>query len=190
METTTLISFIALMVSVIAIYFSLKNYRDASWSTAIRESYLRFYEMNKVGIANSDVSHIYALPEMYQTVIQEVERANAKLPDDELASLLLKERSLALYIFTVFEEIFQLETQALQFRHFYRGDFYKVILNYFTGRLLQNPRLLYYWSTQGADLGKYFEIETQTYLNEKLGPLLESESFDEHGPFAGKRSRK
>ncbi len=183
MGISTLISLIALVASLLAVFYSYKNYSDAAGSAAIQESYRRFYDMNSIGVSNSDISHIYALPSMYAVVRQQVEEANAGLSREQKLKLVLKERSIALYVFTVFEEIFLLEAQSWRFGHFQRRDYYQDMLNYLTGSLLRNPRLLYYLSPKGAGLLDYLEADTQKYLREKLEQALDPGQFDGIGPF-------
>lgn len=44
----------------------------------------------------------------------------------------------------------------------------KEVLAYFTEKLLNNPRLLYFWSKEGGNICVYFENQTQQYYDENL----------------------
>lgn len=49
-----------------------------------------------------------------------------------------------------------------------RKEFLKDVLTYFTGRLLQNPRLLYLWDKNGGQLCSHYEKETIEYYDKNV----------------------
>ena len=72
------------------------------------------------------------------------------------AVLVVKERAVAMMIFNLFEQVYyQLDVSA---RHGapYERELLEKTRNYFTARLLTNPRLRYLWDDSGGKLGYFF----------------------------------
>lgn len=69
-----------------------------------------------------------------------------------------------------------------------RERFLQEVLDYLTGRLLRNPRLLYLWSKSGGNLQVFFEELTRKHYNDHilkdLGEGI-SGNVDAAGPFGG-----
>ena len=72
-----------------------------------------------------------------------------------------------------------------------RADFLTEVLSYLTGRLLQNPRLLYYWDKDGGNLSVYFEDGTKDHYTKNVlhNGKLGKENIDTSGPFGANHEK-
>jgi hypothetical protein len=189
----TIIAIVALLVSIITAYQSCSSSRDVAKSEAIRQSYATFEELTRLQLEDWQLSHMFALPDRYDEVVREVSLSSTCLSRAKQSELLLRERAIADLIFNTFEEVYYQWKQANDAGDSRRSAFLKEVLDYLTGRLLRNPRLLYYWSASGGGLSASYEIETQNYydsmvLKNPQSPLLRG--ADAKGPFADERVTK
>ena len=180
------ISLLAIVVSVTSMSLTWFVARDTAKATAIKEAYGAFFEMLKVQQANWQQGHLFALPDRYQIVKQQVAAATAGASPALRAELLLKERAVADYIFTIYEENLYLKRHAKDVGDTQRLRFLTEVEAYLTGKVLRNPRLLWYWSKAGGGLSESYEEETKahydaTVLSNPAAPLAEQP--DTAGPF-------
>lgn len=183
---STVISIVALLVSVTSAYYSRLNAKDAAASGVIRESYNTFYLLNRLQLENYQLSHIFVLPDRYRDASSLVGSTLGSASVEEVSGFKLKERAIATLIFTSYEQTFYQWKQADISGDEDRAAFLLEVLNYFTGRLLRNPRLLFYWSPTGGGLSTYFEEDTREHyarhvLQDPERPLREV--ADSTGPF-------
>jgi hypothetical protein len=180
-------SVVSLTVAGFSFYNAVSTRRDTARSQMIRDAYLTFYELNRLQLQNWQLSHLFAMPDLYARISIEV--ANWKsLSSEERSELLLKERAIALLIFTIYEQSFYQWKQSRDAGDVRRAGFLSEVLGYFTGRVLRNPRLLYYWCAEGDGLAAYFETETRKHygdnvVNDTKAPLVIKPDFI--GPFKG-----
>lgn len=179
----------ATIVSLAALVFSLwtfvgneaARHRDLSFET-VQKSYQTYFELGRIQLEHWQLSHLLALPDRYAHVVGTVRAATRTASTDKQAEYLLKERALADYIFTFYEQtLYQWDVTKVSERRFLTE-----ILNYLTGRLLRNPRLLYYWAETGGGLEHNYEELTRKHyrenvLNSPAAPL--SSKPDAEGPF-------
>lgn len=180
------ISLIALVVSLTSAYFSVKNYGDTVTQQAIESAYKTFYDINIHNINNSSLTHLNTMPDSYLFVKDKIHTALAPIDARESAAHLVKERAFANYLFSIFEQVFYQYNQAVVNNNKNRADFLREVLNYLTGRVLRNPRLLYLWDVNGGKLSTYYESATIEYYNQHVlhdstSPLKETP--DPVGPF-------
>ena len=180
------LSVVALLVSILSTYLSWFSGRDTAKSQAIREAYGTFLELNRLQLSNWQQSHLFAMPEHYQHVRAQVVASIEPVSEQQRMELLLKERAIADFIFTLYEENRYLRQQAEVAGDQARARFLSEVENYLIGRALRNPRLLYYWSPEGAGLFASFEVATQEHYKNNV--LLDPKSPlqympDPHGPF-------
>ena len=181
-----LIALIALTVSLTSAYFTIKNSRDNSTQQAIDNTYKTFYDICITNLANWDLLHLYTVPESYDSVKANIHLAISPLTKEKRAQYLLKERAFANYLLGVFEQILYQYNQSKESGNSKRADFLKDVLDYFTGRVLRNQRLLYLWDVNGGKLSIYYEDGTKEYynrnvLNDKKHPLMFKQ--DPVGPY-------
>jgi hypothetical protein len=180
---------IALVMSAISIYFSIKVHRDSLNSTIITRAYGTFNEGIKMLLENSFLTHMFVMPKNYPEVKLLIQNSLGKLDVKQSSELILKERALALYAFQIFEHFHYQYKHSVDVKAKERIEFLSIILTYFTRRLLRNPRLLYYWNESGGNLSAYFELETIEYYNKEVTEKLDTdieEIMDCDGPFQKK----
>jgi hypothetical protein len=160
-----LIALIALTVSLTSAFFSIKNSRDTSTQQAIDNTYKTFYDICVTNLSNWDLVHLYTVPESYDSVKANIHLAISPLTKTKQAEYLLKERAFANYLLAIFEQIFYQYNQAQESGNTKRAQFLKAVLDYFTGRVLRNQRLLYLWDIHGGKLSIYYETDTRSYYD-------------------------
>lgn len=183
--SATFISLVALVVSIFSAHQSCSLNQDMAKAQAIRESYTTFEELTRLQLENWQLSHMFALPDHYDAVVNQVSTSSGALEPAKRQELLLKERALADIIFNAFEQNYYQWRHAKEVSDIKRVAFLEEVLNYLTGRLLRNPRLLYYWADAG--LSASYESTTREFydyrvLNNPRQPL--THSADSKGPFS------
>src|SRR5208282_4018412 len=104
-------------------------------------------DLTKMPANQTEVAHLVALPNKYDEVSLLVSRTFVGSSEKDLAVAMLKERFIANYIFTLFEEaLYQKDRAANELVNSAKSKFNQEVLDYFTGRVLRNPRLLWYWA--------------------------------------------
>jgi len=184
-DMSIITSVLALTISLISLSYTYMSSRETSASDAVKSSYSIFLDMAKIEQQNSRIMHVFTLSNTYPSVVAKVKLATKDLTLAERSQLVLAERSLAEYIFTTFEYSLYEHKVAVDFHDNAKAQFLKEVLDYFTARLLRNPRLLYYWDKKGGGLSTLYEDWTNAYydshvLHDKQLPLLENP--DASGP--------
>ena len=174
---STILSSFAILLSCISLYLSYENYVDSTNITAIKTKYDELLYLRKLSIDYEEISHLLVLPGKYESTARIVANATNGIDEKERSRFLLKESSVANYLFGIFELTFYQYNQAIEADDVARRDFYKEVLDYFTDRLLRNPRLLYFWSSTGGGLEDHFEEKTKKYYKDNVfgssdNPLL------------------
>ena len=180
------ISVIALLVSIGSTYLNWFYGRDTAKLGAIREAYGTFFEISKLQQTHWQQSHLFALPDTYSAISAQVTSSVQPLTSPQRNEFLLKERAVADYIFTLYEQTFYLRRQAESVGDTDRLRFLSEVEDYLTGRMLRNPRLLWYWSAQGGSLMTAYEPATQDHYRARVLQDLKSplaSSSDATGPF-------
>ena len=169
-------SIFALIVSFFSAYFSIKSYRETVTQKAIDDTYRTFYEISVTVMNNSDLLHLYEMPETYQGVIKDIHLSLMPITEKKRAEYSLKERAFASYIFGFYENILLQHRESLKDRNTDRTIFLEGVLHHFRTRVLINPRLLYLWNSNGGKLSlNYSKLTTNDYamnvLNNKGSSL-------------------
>ena len=185
-ELSTIIASLALVASITSLYQSSTSQKDSSGTEMIKNQYATYYELGKLEIENPQLSHVFALPGWYDQVTKSVAASVGPLNPIKREELLIKERAMARIIFLHYEDVLYQWKHATKMGDTERAIFLKEVLSYYTGRVLRNPRLLYFWSEKGANLEADFENETREHYNDHvlhnpLRPLKELP--DRAGPF-------
>lgn len=126
------------------------------------------------------------MPESYEFVKTNIHLSLTPMDSIKRAEYIIKERAFANYLFAIFEQVFYQYNQASDSKNTDQASFLLEILNYFTGRVLRNQRLLYLWDLDGGKLIVYYEKSTIEYYNKKVinnpeNPLIYHP--DSVGPF-------
>jgi hypothetical protein len=173
-------SFLSLMISVLV-------NRQSSSSESIDDQYQMFVDLVELGIREPSINHLLSMSDNYASVECDVSHQLGQMSPGPAATYRLKERAVANYIFTIFERsLYQKSrTHAWPNRLLYSDAdrFNAEVIAYFTGRVLRNPRLLWYWSPEGGRLSTYYERSTIDYYNSHVlsdptQPLLERPDAD------------
>jgi hypothetical protein len=177
-ELTTIIASLALTMSIISLYQSSSYQKDSSGTDMIKNQYATYHELSRLEIENPQLSHVFAAPSWYGRAVKSVGTSVGPLDEKRREELLLKERAIARTIFTHYESLFYQWRHASRMGDAERVAFLGEALDYYTGRVLRNPRLLYLWSEKGASLEVDFEQETREHygahvLRDPSRPLKE-----------------
>jgi len=182
----------AIIISCIALFLSIgvfvrvpAQHSDVLTSSMIRETYSEFLDFMDRRAQYPLQSHLFALPDTYSIVKAQVIQA---MDANDISTPLLQERAVAQRQFIMFEHAFYQWTQARNRGDATRAQFLKEVLDYFTGRLLRNPRLVWYWSPEGGNLGSHCESSTIDYYNKTVKPYCQA--FDNDGPFVDAAASK
>ena len=175
---TFLTAVIAIIISSISLVSDPKRHSENLTSETIRDVYDEFLHMTDLQAEYPLHSHLFCLREDYEKIVSMVKLdSNVIDPKNELI-----ERSLSNRIMTQFEQSYYLWVQAEDNKDEARAAFMKEVLNYYTQRLLRNPRLLWYWDEEGGNLQSLYEQTTKSYYDSLVQP--EKYPADSVGPFS------
>ena len=181
-----LFSVVAIGISIWSIYYSKRLHSDTTKSAVLEKQYDGFNELTLLRVEHHTLNHLFEVPENYHSTLEMVTKALGELSPRAKAETMLKERAVAMYIFQLFEYTYYQYQHAKETEDQYREAFLLEVLNYFTGRLLRNPRLVYYWNKDGGNLCVFFEESTQEYYVKHVtdsGNSDDDHMMDRCGPF-------
>jgi hypothetical protein len=161
-------SIIAVLISIASFVYSAMSVGQTSAHDAIRNLYTVYYDISKTELEIPQALHVFMLPGAYEEVAKEVHKAVAHATDSDLAKYRLSERAMADYLFSVFEANLIDYQSSSPLQEPMRRKFEEGVLDFFTQKLLRNPRLLYYWSRDGGKLSEEYQDTTQQYYNEHV----------------------
>ncbi len=141
--------------------------------------------MGRTELSVPETTHIFGLPDSYDSAYAQVRESESGIGAAQRSLLVIKERAMADYIFALFEYTLYDFQSASKFGNQERALFEKDVLDYFTGKPLRNPRLLWYWDERGGKLSSEYEAKTRQYyadhaLHDPQAPLIEKS--DPKGP--------
>lgn len=177
------ISFIAAAVSVLTYQRDPKRDSEKLTMDVIRQTYSDFFAINAQRAQNPLHSHLFEVSDSYSGAVKQVKLAiaNDLSSSSRLARLRLEERAIADSLFTLFEQAYYQWKLATVSNDAARTSFLKEELDYFTERLLRNPRLLWFWANDGGKLSLQYEKATQVFYESSVQP--KSQARDDIGPF-------
>jgi hypothetical protein len=149
-------------------------------ATIIAEFYSSLRELTQIQLDEWRLAHLFEVAENYEAAVQSLRDV---APPDAVTTteLRIKERAAALTIFGLYEHVVYQLNEAGRAGDKLRKAFLVDAADYFTSRLLQNPRLLYLWSLNGGNLECEFEIETREHHRTHIRP--DPEKWDRTGPY-------
>jgi hypothetical protein len=180
------ISIIALTISVLSFWQSYQSHKHDTAFDTVQKAYQTYYDLGKIQLDHWELNHLLTLSDRYDDVVKEICVATSDANPAKRSEYLVKERALADFIFTFYEQtLYQWNYTKVDERKFLNE-----VLSYLTDRLLRNPRLLYYWSEKGGNLQRNYERLTQEHyrnnvVNSTKNPLAEQP--DDYGPFSVKK---
>jgi hypothetical protein len=177
------VSLIALTLSIIVFVSQSGEHSDTLTSNVIRETYKDFIQLDDIRAQYPLQGHLFETPTNYPRYNKLVMTAagGKTMSDAEQAKLLLEEAAMAERVFSMFEHSLFQWMHGKQNADKARVEFLKAVLDYYTGRILPNPRLMWYWSKTGANLSEHFETVTIQYYNDNVKPT--GKEVDARGPF-------
>jgi hypothetical protein len=182
---STGLSVIAIVISVLTAVFAAAVSRTISnqdiRSTTITDYYGSMRELTKLQMDEWRLAHLFEVEENYIAVADTL-RAVAPGPGSvESVMLSLKERAAALTLFGLYEHvIYQLE-EVSEDGDTVRARFLADAADYFTNRLLANPRLRYLWASDGGNLQCEFEENVRTHYEQYI--RQSTDGWDATGPY-------
>jgi hypothetical protein len=124
------------------------------------------------------LAHLFCIgQEEYQRV---KERIRNQVAGDETrcSELIVKEKLYAIHVFVVYEQIYYQWWHTSGFLS-KRREFLHDMLSYFTDRLLQNPRLVYFLQADKDGVSLHLERTSKKYIDERINGA----PCDSEGPF-------
>lgn len=179
---STVISLISLVLAISSAGFAyLNRKRDVPFNVA-STAYDRYYDMNRIELEHPHLTHMFVTFDKYEQVRAMVERAAGRLDDVKLACYLLQERAVADLILSFYEQMLGQWDATQDEEH----EFIDAMIDYFEGRLLRNPRLVWWWMAEAGGLETSYEEATrQRWRRKVLKPFKATTSTwqDADGPF-------
>ena len=183
---SNIVSLISLIVSVVAVTYTARVSRQVSehevTAQIISEYYSCVRALTEVQLREWRLAHIFEVAENYTAISAKLKAVAPKPADREaLMALELNERAVALTIFGIYEYVVYQLAAAETAHSKSRAKFLTEAAEYFSGRLLPNPRLQYLWSHNGGNL----ECEFEKMLREHYQQHVEvsPKSWDASGPY-------
>ena len=111
------IALAALCVAIISAKMNCNGIKNVATQQSIDNIYKTFNDMATSNITNWDISHLNAMPANYDSCRAAVHLATAPLTTQKRAEYFLKERTFAINIFTVYEQMHYQFEQAKSARN-------------------------------------------------------------------------
>lgn len=181
---------IALTISLISLTISARVNRKTAMINSMRAEYADLYEITKLGINNPEQAHLFANPDDYQKVRRRVQQMNHQLTPELRQRLLMQERALANMIFTSFAETVDHYNLALRNGDDEVAEILRNTMSNYVDRILDNPRLCYYWSEKGGDLTIAIDPDAKQYYEPTFKKVLArgKDAVDPDGPYGDSHS--
>jgi hypothetical protein len=175
----------ALIIAAFALIATWRVHAERAMFEMIDRVYATYYTLEGMLLSNWQLSHIFCLRDEYSEIASKIKN---NTEDKEKCAFLLKERAMIIHILMIYEQIFYQWYNTNKVFHARRGEYLKVVLDYFCHRLLRNPRILGYVE---ADTSKSYCIQSHldepswNYLQTNvIGDLQPDWPIDRKGPFA------
>jgi len=185
---STTISVVSLLLAISSGVFAYINRkRDVPFNVA-SSAYDRYYDMNRIALENPHLTHMFVTFDKYDQIKAIVERSIERLDEPKIASYQLQERAVTDFILSFYEQMLGQWAATQDKEH----EFVDAMIGYFEGRLLRNPRLIWWWMAEAGGLETSYEPSTRKRWRERvLEPFKASTANwqDAEGPFKLGRSR-
>lgn len=181
---------IALTISLISLTVSARVNRKTAMINSMRAEYADLYEITKLGINNPDQAHLFAEPADYVNVVARVKAMNDPISPERRQRLLMQERALVNMIFTSFSETVDHYNLAVKNGDDEVADILRNTISNYVDRILDNPRLCFYWSQEGGDLTVKIDPDAKQYYQPTLDKVLArgKSATDPDGPYGDPHS--
>jgi hypothetical protein len=181
----TVLSIVALVVSIVTAIYAASVSRSVSnrevTNTAITDYYASMRDLTKLQMDEWRLAHLFEVVDNYATIVGALEQAASESSETDLIMLRVKERAAALTIFGLYEHVLYQMEEVEDDGDTVRARFLHDAADYFTQRLLPNPRLRYLWAKNGGNLECEFEGNVRAHYCTHVD--TSSNGLDEVGPY-------
>lgn len=170
-ETSTIalvISISSLVASVITYKTSISQHSDEWTATLIRHNYEDMLKLHELRATFPMQSHLFELGAQYDVVINIINESTKSMSKNKKTQYYLEERAMARRIFSMYEGAYYQYSNAKDQKDIYRMKFLGDVLFYFCDRLLTNPRLAWFWKSDGGGLCAHYEVNTVAYYDKHV----------------------
>ena len=181
MKLSDLISFISLVLAIGTAFFAYLNRKREIPYNVASTAYDRYYDMNRIELENPHLTHMFATFDRYEQIKAIVQKAAGRIDEVKLSCYLLQERAVADLILSFYEQMLSQWDATQDEEH----EFIDGMIDYFEGRLLRNPRLVWWWMAESGGLETSYEDTTRKRWRENvLEPSKATAGWqDADGPF-------
>jgi hypothetical protein len=152
---------------------------DNATQQIIHDQYELCRVLDQLRVEHPELSHMLALPasdpadpwknyrvfkEKVGVVLSEGKNTITAADRDKL---ILQEHAVALHVFDIYEQTVYQWQAAAAVKDNQRAEILKMLVEYYEGRMLRNPRLRYHWNHGGADMLE--ENPTRQRYNQFVG---------------------
>jgi len=159
------LSFIAIIISSLSIWYSICNYRDASTKEVIDDVFKIWHDADKINISDWQTSHLSAPFADYYKVRNNIHAGMFPIDKRKKSEFIIKERAFATFVLDQFDKVCYLYQQAQLTGNKSEAEYLHSTIIYITKKELRNPRMLYLWDKNGGDLCSLYEDPTVSYYN-------------------------
>ena len=155
------ISILSFLISAYSFYISI-TYRktDIPFDT-VSKLYDRYFDIYRVKLQYPYLSHLFATVDKYDGIKRLVESSLITLSASEIVEFRLRERAVVDSLLTFYEQVvFQWTQASVTERHFTKD-----IIDFMEGRLLKNPRIIWWWGAEEVGLADSYEELTHSRWN-------------------------
>ncbi len=174
----------SLLFSVIALFISYKSFSVSKSNadnnlrtTLIDKAFEAYYELGLLRLENPMYTHLFETTENYGEACKKTHLLYNNDKYEALLKKVLKEKALAMLIFTCFENTYSIYNHLNQ-DDSRRNEFISSNVNYFTNTLLRNPRLLFMWNEKGGKMCAFFGEDARAYYYDNVIKPYENQGID------------
>jgi hypothetical protein len=173
--------------ALVALTLTWRAHAERTTFEMIERLYALWYSLQSEACRDWYLAHLLCIgTEEYDRVTNRI-RQQLGQDTGKQGEYLIKERLFVIHILMIYEQVYyQWRHSSLVF-HRRRRRFLAEVLSYFTGRLLQNPRLLHFLQADETGTSLHLEQCSRKYLDRALGQSGEPGMnliVDHRGPLA------
>jgi hypothetical protein len=137
---------------------------DSATQQIVHNQYELCRVLDQLRVEHPEISHMLALPsqdpasppwanyEIFKRKVRSALTAESKTPATDRDKLYLQEHAVALHVFDIYEQtVIQWQAASVAGDQ-ERAEILKMLVDYYEGRMLRNPRLRYHWNHGGSDM--------------------------------------
>ena len=168
----------ALAVSLVSLAIAARVRRGTQISDVCRGYSL----LSDLRVEHPETAHLLELSLNYERAISLARRANLELNPTARHELSVRERAVAVRVFSLYEEVRTTHSACVPVLDRKRKELLGQVVAYFETDLMQNPRLRFLWAEDGGNLRIYFS-DPEQYEARLKSQEASSIERDSQGPF-------